>query len=121
MKEHNEILEQSFAFAVRVVKLSQMLQKEHHEFILSKQLLRSGTSIGANVNEAQAAQSKKDFIAKISISSKEARESKYWLDLLVATNYLDVTQVHVKTLLDDITSLIKILTSIIKTSQQNLD
>ena len=89
MKDKNVLLEKSFDFAVRIIKLAKFLQIEYKEFVLSKQILRSGTSIGANVNEAQAAQSKKDFISKLAISSKQARETKYWLDLLVATDYLD--------------------------------
>ncbi|WP_420792938.1 four helix bundle protein [Lentisphaera marina] len=117
MKEKNEILDKSFSFAVRVVRLSSFLKKDKQEFILSKQLLRSGTSIGANVNEAQAAQSTADFIAKLSIASKEARESKYWIDLLIETRYLDKDDVYVKSLLKEITELIKLLTSIIKTLQ----
>lgn len=73
----NNIQIKSFVFAVRIVRLYQFLSKEHKEYVLSKQLLRSGTSIGANVNEAQAAQTKADFAAKMSIASKEARETKY--------------------------------------------
>lgn len=121
MKEHNVIVDKSFAFAVRIVKLSQYLKTEHKEYILSKQVLRSGTSIGANVNEAQAAQSKKDFISKIAISTKEARETRYWLDLLVATDYLSTEKEFVVTILDDCTELIKLLTSIAKSSSNNLN
>ncbi len=75
MKQENIIINKSFTFAVRIVKLYQYLCKEKKEYVLSKQLLRSGTSIGANINEAQAGQSKNDFISKMSISSKEARET----------------------------------------------
>lgn len=78
----NNVLEKAFDFAVRVIKLYQHLAKEHKEYVLSKQLLRCGTSIGANINEAQAGQSKADFVAKMSIASKESREAKYWLELL---------------------------------------
>jgi len=85
--------------------------------VLSKQLLRSGTSIGANVNEAQVAQSTADFVSKMSIASKEARETKYWLDLLCETSYLDRSEQHVQTLLDESEQLVKILTSIVKSSQ----
>ena len=77
MKQENIILNKSFAFSVRIVNLYKYLCSEKKEYVLSKQLLRSGTSIGANVNEAQAAQSKNDFISKMSIASKEAREKKY--------------------------------------------
>ena len=118
--DDNTIYKKSFAFSVRIVKLYQYLRKEHQEYVLSKQLLRSGTSIGANVNEAAAAQSKKDFIAKMSIASKEARETQYWIDLLVETNYLQADQSHVVSLRQEITEIAKILTAIIKTSQKNL-
>ncbi|UQB43371.1 four helix bundle protein [Thiomicrospira microaerophila] len=119
MKDDNNALNKAFGFAVRVVKLHQFLSKEHKEYVLSKQVLRSGTSIGANINEAQAGQSKADFIAKMSIASKEARETKYWIALLCETNYLDQNDHHVKTLLEQSEELIKILTSIVKTAQQN--
>jgi len=115
----NCVQRKSFEFAVRVVRLCKYLTKEQKEYVLSKQLLRSGTSIGANVNEAQAAQSKADFTAKMSIASKEARETGYWLALLCETEYLDLTQEHVASLLGQSEELIKILTSIVKTSQSN--
>lgn len=85
--------------------------------MLSKQLLRAETSIGANVNEAQAAQSKADFIAKMSIASKEARETQYWINLLIKTDYLDLSNQHVNTLMKQSDELTKLLTSIVKTSQ----
>jgi four helix bundle protein len=120
MSEKNITLNKSFEFAVRVVNLYRYLCEQQKEYIISKQVLRSGTSIGANVNEASAAQSKKDFIAKMSIASKEARETKYWIDLLIATNYLSSSERHIKSLVADIEELIKLLTSIVKTSQQGL-
>jgi len=120
MSEKNITLNKSFEFAVRVIKLYKYLCDEKKEYLISKQLLRCGTSIGANINEATAAQSKKDFIAKMSISSKEARETKYWLDLLIATDYLSKNDSHTKSLIVDIEELIKLLTSIVKTSQQRL-
>lgn len=116
----NTIYNKSFEFAKRIVKLFKHLREIKKEFIISKQLLRCGTSIGANVNEAIAAQSKADFISKMSIASKEARETKYWIDLLIATDYLTKTEDHVITLKNDIEEIIKILTSIVKTSQENL-
>ena len=119
MRKDNVILEKSFDFAVRVVKLYKYLCSEKKEYVLSKQLLRCGTSIGANINEAQSGQSKADFIAKMSIASKEARESKYWIDLLIATKYIDAEKNHVKTLLQDIDEIIKLLTKVIKTGQEN--
>ncbi|MCB0479761.1 MAG: four helix bundle protein, partial [Crocinitomicaceae bacterium] len=88
MKE-NIIQQKSFAFAIRTVNAYKYLQSEKKEFVLSKQLLRSGTSIGANIEEATGGQSKKDFIAKMSIAYKEARETKYWIKLLAATEYLE--------------------------------
>ena len=78
----NNVVHKSFEFAVRIIRLYQFLSKEHKEYVLSKQLLRSGTSIGANINEAQAGQTTPDFIAKMSIASKEARETKYWRNRL---------------------------------------
>ena len=89
------------------------------EYVLSKQLLRAGTSIGANINEAQAGQSKADFISKMSISSKEARESKYWIKLLIKTDYLNINDKHTKSLQQDIEEIIKLLTSIVKSSREN--
>jgi four helix bundle protein len=115
----NIILDKSFEFAIRVVKLYKYLCDDKKEYVLSKQLLRAGTSIGANINEAQAGQSKADFIAKMAIASKEARESKYWIDLLIKTDYLDINENHIKSLLNDIEEIIKLLTSIVKTSMEN--
>lgn len=83
------MLDKSFQFAIRIIKLYKYLVSDHKEFVLLKQLLRSGTSIGANVNEEQAAQSKADFIAKMSIASKEARETEYWINLLISTDYIN--------------------------------
>ena len=116
----NIILEKSFGFAVRIVNLYKYLCSEKKEYVLSKQLLRSGTSIGANVNEAQAGQSKKDFISKMAIASKEARETKYWLDLLIETEYLDANTQHTKSLMSEVDEIVKLLTSIVKSSQNNV-
>jgi four helix bundle protein len=121
MKQDNIILDKSFVFATRVVKLYQFLSNEKKEFILSKQLLRSGTSIGANINEAQAAQSKADFVSKVSIASKEARETGYWIDLLISTDYLNIKDVHVQSLKNDIQEIIKLTTSIAKSSKVTND
>ena len=101
------------------MKLYKHLCNDKKEYVLSKQLLRSGTSIGANINEAQAGQSKADFIAKMSIASKEARESKYWIELLIKTEYLNVKDKHAVSLLNDIEEIVKLLTSIVKSSQGN--
>ena len=119
-KNENEVLALSYQFALHVVKLYRYLCHEKKEYVLSKQLLRSETSIGANVNEAQAAISKKDFIAKRSISSKEARESQYWLNLLVDSGYIDKKSSKTTKLFEEITSLQKLLTSIVKSSQESL-
>ena len=119
MKDDNIVLEKSLNFAIRVVKLYQYLCEEKKEYVLSKQLIRSGTSIGANVNEAQAGQSKADFIAKMAVARKEARESKYWIDLLIKTDYLNKHDVHVQTLVNEIDELVRLLTSIVKTAQTN--
>jgi four helix bundle protein len=121
MKGENVVLDKFFKFSLRVVRLYQHLCKEKKEYVLSKQLLRSGTSIGANINEAQAAQSKKDFIAKLSIASKEAREVQYWPQLLCETGYLDTSEKYVQTMLDESLELVKLLTSIIKTTQAKSD
>jgi len=116
MKE-NVIKSKSFAFALRIVKLFQYLQTEKKEFVLSKQLLRSGTSIGALVREAEHAESNADFIHKLSIALKEANESDYWIDLLHQSGYLD--EVSCKSIQADLLELLKLLVSIIKSSKQN--
>ena len=115
MKE-SIVQQKSFQFSLKIISLYKELLKEN-EYIVSKQLLRSGTSIGANIEEALAGQSKRDFTAKMSISSKEARESKYWLRLLKQS---ELTSIDVDSLILDIDELIRILTTIVKTSQQNL-
>jgi four helix bundle protein len=115
MKE-NIIKEKSFEFALSIVKLYQQLVL-NKEYVLSKQLLRSGTSIGANIEEATAAISKKDFIAKMSISSKEARETRYWLLLLQKSQ---IVQLDFSSYLTEVEQIINILTAIVKTSQQNV-
>jgi four helix bundle protein len=112
VKEDNIVVEKSYAFAVRVVKLSQYLASEKNEYILGKQLLRSGTSVGANVEEAVGGQSEKDFYAKLSIAYKEARESHYWIRLLTDTGYL--TESQSTSLLEDAEELQKIIGSILK-------
>lgn len=109
------VSEKAFAFAVRTVKLCQHLQNKKHEYVLSKQLLRSGTSIGANISEAQQGQSRADFVSKMSIALKEAAETKYWLRLLEATDYL--TQKEFISLYDDCVEIEKMLTRIVKSSK----
>lgn len=113
------IKDKSFAFAVRIVKLYQHISENKKEFILSKQLVRSSTSIGANICEALQASSKKDFSNKKNISLKEAQETEYWLRLLFETNYL--SEKEYQSVHTDSIELIKILTSIIKISRANQD
>jgi four helix bundle protein len=112
----NLILKKSFGFAIEIIRLYKILQGEN-EYVISKQLLRSGTSIGANVEEGTAAQSKKDFIAKMSIASKEAHETRYWLKLL---NESQLIKYNYERYLAEIDEIVKILTAIVKTSQQNM-
>ena len=114
MKE-NIVRDKSFAFALRVVKLCQHLQNEKREYVLSKQLLRSGTAIGALVREAEQAESKADFIHKMAIALKEANETDYWIELLYQSETLK--EKGFSSIKPDITELIRLLTSIIKTSK----
>ncbi|MFD2098239.1 four helix bundle protein [Flagellimonas iocasae] len=116
MQEDNLIVKKTFEFSLSIIELFKNL-KSNNEYVLSKQLLRSGTSIGANVNEATAAQSKKDFIHKMAIASKEARETKYWLKLLNASK---LGNIDCDEEINEISSIINILTKIVKTSQENL-
>lgn len=109
----NPVADKSFQFSIRIVNLCRLLRSERQEYVLSKQLLRSGTSIGANIAESQQSQSEADFIAKLSISLKEASETKYWLRLLAATDYL--TPKEADSMLTDCIELEKLLTAILKT------
>ena len=108
--------EKSFRFAVRIVKLCQHLDESRQAYVLTKQLLRSGTSIGANIAEAEQAQSRADFISKMSIALKEAVETNYWLRLLQATDYLSETEFS--SIHSDCRELEKMLTAIIKTAKK---
>lgn len=118
MKE-NIILQKSYSFALRIVKMYQYLSKEQNEFILSKQLVRCGTSIGANIEEAIGGQSKKDFISKISIAYKEARETHYWIRLIRDSGL--ITEEQAENILIDCEELLKIIGSIQKTMKGNID
>lgn len=109
----NLVRDKSYAFAIRIVKLYKYLCEEKMEFVLSKQLLRCGTSIGANIEEAIGGQSEKDFFAKLTIAYKEARETHYWLRLLKDTDYL--TKEQSESLLNDVEELLRIIGSIQKT------
>jgi four helix bundle protein len=111
----NLVREKSFVFALHIVSLVKLLQTEKKEFVLSKQLLRSGTAIGALVREAEHAQSKADFIIKMSIALKEANETDYWLDLLHYSDYLDEDSYAI--IHPVIQELIKLLVSIVKTAK----
>ncbi len=113
----NLILDKTYNFSLEIIKLYEYLTKNKKEYVLSKQLLKSGTSIGANVNEAQAAVSKKDFTAKMAISSKEARESKYWLMLLRDSGYIEKSMENIEFLFTEIEDIVKILTKIVKSCQ----
>ncbi|MCX6639924.1 MAG: four helix bundle protein [bacterium] len=113
MKEGNVVLEKSYAFALRTVKLYKFLVEEKKERVLSKQILRSGTSLGANVEEGVGAQSQKDFVSKMSVAYKEARETRYWLRLLTDSGFLDQNQSQ--SILADCEELLKILNTIQKT------
>jgi four helix bundle protein len=117
MEDKNIIKTKSFEFAVRIVKLYKHISETKKEYTLTKQLLRCGTSIGANVSEAQNAESKADFIHKLAIAQKEATETIYWLELLQTTDYLSVTEFN--SIHNDAIELIKLLTTIIKTSKVN--
>ena len=116
MKKENLILDRTFDFALKIIELYKLMA-EQREYVLSKQILRSGTSIGANVEEATAAYSKKDFAAKMSIASKEARETRYWLRLIDKSQ---IANVYVKEYLDEVEHIVNILTAIVKTSQKEL-
>ena len=115
--DSNIIVAKSKAFAIRIVRMYKHLKIKKHEYVLSQQVLRSGTSIGANVKEAIRAQSKADFIAKMHIAMKEASETEYWLELLGETDYL--TKDETESMLNDCVELIKILITITKTAGQN--
>ena len=115
-KTSGPVLGKSFDFALDVIKLYKKLQ-DQREFVLSKQLLRAGTSIGANIEEAGAAQSRRDFVHKMTIASKEARETAYWLRLLEASDL--VVDLDVQTELDEANELIRLLTAIVKTTKQS--
>ena len=117
MKE-SVVGDKSFDFAVRIIRLYKYLSDEKKEYVLSKQLLRSGTSIGANIQEGLQGQSKKDFLMKMNISLKEASETKYWLRLLRAADYL--TEKEQKSIFEDCIELEKMLTSIVKTTSENI-
>jgi len=116
--EDNVIKNKSYNFAIRIVELYKYLKNSKREFTLSRQILRAGTSIGANIEEAIGGQSKKDFISKLSIAYKESRETNYWLRILKDTNY--ITAEEFQSIIIDLNEIQKLLVTIIKTSKINL-
>lgn len=115
----NIVADKSYAFAIRVVKLYKLLSQEKREFILSRQMLRSGTSIGALIKEAEHAQSKSDFLNKMNITLKEANETEYWLMLMKDTEYLN--EKEFQSIREDCSELIKLLISIVKSTKAKLN
>ena len=119
MKEENIIKKKSFEFAIRIVNLYQYLIESKKEFVMSKQILRSGTSVGAMIRESEHAQSKADFIHKLAIAQKEINETLYWLELLSVTNYL--SNEEFESINSDAIEIIKLITSIIITTKKNIN
>jgi four helix bundle protein len=117
MVENNVVRDKSFQFALRIVKLYRYLKEEKKEYVLSKQILRSGTAIGALVREAQHAESKADFIHKLSIALKEANETNYWIELLFQSGYIE--ERSYQSIHNDIDELLSLLVAIVKKSKQN--
>ncbi|MBQ1411694.1 MAG: four helix bundle protein [Clostridia bacterium] len=117
MATNSILLEKSLQFAARIVKLNQYLIKQKHETVISKQIVRSGTSIGANANEAIYGVSKADFIAKLQISLKETAETEYWLRLLVMSEY--ITEAEGNSLINDCLEIKRILVATLNTAKQN--
>jgi four helix bundle protein len=118
MKEDNVVREKSYAFALRIVKVYRYLTEDKREYVLSKQLLRAGTSVGANVEEAVGGQSEKDFAAKLTVAYKEARETHFWIRLLRDSDYLSSPQAD--SLLADTDELLRIIGSIQKTMKSKI-
>ena len=119
MTENNVLADKTIAFAIRIVKCSKYLQNEKNELIMSKQILRSGTSIGANAHEGFYAQSRADFVSKLSVSLKEASETSYWLTILNKTDYINNEMFE--SLKTDVDELIRIIISTIKTTKKNAE
>ena len=116
MLEDNQVVQKSKAFAIRIIRLYQYLTTEKKEQIISKQILRSGTSIGANIKESTRAQSTADFLSKMQIALKEASETEYWLELLTETD--NIAETAGKSLLNDCEELIRLIVAIVKTSKE---
>jgi len=118
MDTKNVIVDKSFKFALRIIKLFNYLSNEKRKSVISKQILRCGTSIGANINEAQSAETKPDFIHKMGISLKEIRETIYWLNLLKDSGYIDTKSFN--SIEKDCSELLKLTSKIILTSKENI-
>ena len=118
MKKENVVMSKSYTFALRIIKMYKYLVAEKKEYVLSKQLLRSGTAIGALIKESEHAQSKADFLNKMNVALKEANESEYWIELLRDSEYLSTTESL--SILEDSTELIRLLISIVKTTKTSL-
>lgn len=118
MKTESIVYTKAFEFAIQIIELYKQLINEKKEYVMSKQLLKSGTSIGANIKEALAAQSKRDFIAKLHISLKETSETEYWIELLIKTDY--ITKDKGQSLLSKLRQIYKMLSSIIMTAKKNM-
>ena len=118
MNEKANIVDRSYEFALKIIRLVNLLPKSTSGSVISNQIMKAGTSIGANVEEAQGATSKKDFTNKMAISKKETRETRYWLRLIKDSGILK--SVQVESLLNECNSILKILTAIVKTSKNNL-
>lgn len=116
MNKNNPVVDKSKAFALRIIKMYKYLTETKKEFILSKQVLRSGTSVGANIREGIRGQSKPDFYSKLNISLKEAEETLYWLELLYESDYLP--EVEYKSIYSDCEEIVKLLVSITKTQKK---
>ena len=116
MNGENVVLIKSFDFSIRIVKVCEILRSEHNEYVMSKQLLRCGTSIGANIHEAQYAISKKEFLSKMYIAFKECAETMYWLELLFRTDYL--TDLQYDSIIKDCKELRSLLSSITKSTRE---
>ena len=116
--ENNTVAEKSIAFSIRLIKIYKILSAERKEYILSKQLLRSGTAIGALIREAEHGQSKADFLSKMNIALKEANETDYWLLLLYKGEFLNEKEYN--SIMEDCTELLKMLIKIVKTTKENL-
>ena len=118
MKKNNVVMSKSYAFALRIIKLYKYLVAEKNEYVLTKQLLRSGTSIGALIREGEHAQSKADFLNKMNVALKEANETQYWIELMRDSEYLSTTESL--SILEDISELIRLLASIVISTKASL-